>query len=147
MIPKRLGQALQKLYSAYNSGSLNPECCKQCAVGNIMDQTESWKYLTDQHGSLKLSYVGSINEAFGKKFNGYSPSELLQIEAEFLKGCGYQLPLHHGNKKPKINGDKDILFEGLSATVSFLCALDNIQNVMSIQKLVRKEHNSILEML
>lgn len=136
---KRLDLAIQKLYTAFQNNSLNPECCKQCAVGNILDNTDSWKHLSDQHGSTNLNYVGLVNQNFGKKFNGYSPLELLQIEAEFLKACGYQLPLHYKNKRPKNPTDKDILFLGLSAVVKFLCKLDQIPDVMDCSELFQYE--------
>jgi hypothetical protein len=145
---KRLDIAIEKLYVAFQNNTLHPECCKQCAVGNILDNTDSWKHLSDQHGSLKLNYVGLVNQNFGKKFNGYSPIELLQIEAEFLKGCGYQLPLHHKNKKPKNPTDKDVLFMGLSAVVSFLCQLDNIPDVMDCSELFQyKNENKVIKNL
>jgi hypothetical protein len=145
---KRLDIAIEKLYVAFQNNTLHPECCKQCAVGNILDNTDSWKHLSDQHGSLKLNYVGLVNQNFGKKFNGYSPIELLQIEAEFLKGCGYQLPLHHKNKKPKNPTDKDVLFMGLSAVVSFLCQLDNIPDVMDCSELFQyKNENKVIKKL
>jgi hypothetical protein len=134
---KRLDLAIQKLYTAFQNNTLHPECCKQCAVGNILDHTDSWKHLSDQHGSLKLNYVGLVNQNFGKRFNGYSPIELLQIEAEFLKGCGYQLPFHHKNKKPKDPTDKDVLFLGLSAVVTFLCHLDQLPDVMDCSELFK----------
>jgi hypothetical protein len=134
---KRLDLAIQKLYTAFQNNTLHPECCKQCAVGNILDHTDSWKHLSDQHGSLKLNYVGLVNQNFGKTFNGYSPLELLQIEAEFLKGCGYQLPFHHKNKKPKDPTDKDVLFLGLSAVVTFLCHLDQLPDVMDCSELFK----------
>lgn len=136
---KRLDLAIQKLYAAFQNNSLNPECCVQCAVGNILDNTDSWKHLSDQHGSTNLNYVGLVNQNFGKKFNGYSPLELLQIEAEFLKACGYQLPLHYKNKRPKNPTDKDILFLGLSAVVKFLCKLDQIPDVMDCSELFQYE--------
>jgi len=139
MIPLRFDLALNKLYNAFHDGNLHPECCKQCAVGNILDQTDSWRHFTEQHGSINLSYVGKVNEAFGKRFNGYKPSELLQIEAEFLKGCGYQLPLHHRNYRPKDKSDKTILFNGLYAAITYLCKLDGIENVMDIEALLRNE--------
>ncbi|MEO8933697.1 MAG: Na(+)-translocating NADH-quinone reductase subunit F [Xanthomarina sp.] len=136
---RRLDLAIQKLYTAFQNNSLNPECCKQCAVGNILDQTETWKHLSDRHGSLELNYVGIINQNFGKKFNGYSPIELLQIEAVFLKACGYQLPLHFKNKRPKNPTNKDVLFLGLSAVVKFLCELDQIPDVMDCSELFQYE--------
>ncbi|MCX7550800.1 Na(+)-translocating NADH-quinone reductase subunit F [Xanthomarina sp. F2636L] len=136
---KRLELAIQKLYTAFQNDGLHPECCKQCAVGNILDTTDSWKHFSDQHGSLNLNYVGLVNQNFGKTFNGYSPLELLQIEAEFLKACGYQLPLNHNNKRPKNPTDKDVLFLGLSAVVAYLCQLDEIPDVMDCSELFQYE--------
>lgn len=131
----RLEQAISKLYRAFHNNTLNPECCFQCAVGNILDNKDAWKHLSDQHGSLQLNYVGLVNQNFGRKFNGYSPLELLNIEAKFLKGCGYALPLNHLGTKPKNPKDKEVLFNGLYETVSFLCALDGVDNVMDYSKL------------
>jgi hypothetical protein len=137
----RLDQALQKLYRAFHEGNLYPECCKQCAVGNILDHTDAWKHLTDVHGSLVLNYVGLVNQNFGRRFNGYTPLELLQIEAEFLKGCGYSLPLDRHCKKPQDPNDKETLFKGLSKAVEFLCQLDGIENVLDYSKLFEFENN------
>jgi hypothetical protein len=137
----RLDQAITKLYKAFHNNTLNPECCKQCAVGNILDNQDFWKHLSDSHGSLQLNYVGLVNQNFGRKFNGYSPFELLQIEAIFLKTCGFELPLHHKNKKPKAPTDKEVLFNGLSAVVGFLCKLDDVANVMDYSKLFEFEND------
>jgi len=49
---QRLESALKKLYTAFHNNQLNPECCKQCAVGNIMDNTDSWKHFSDNHGAV-----------------------------------------------------------------------------------------------
>lgn len=132
----RFDAAIGKLYKAFINNTLNPECCKQCAVGNILNNTESWKNLSDNHGSLELNYVGMVNQKFGKKFNGYTPSELLQIEAVFLRACGYKLPLHFKNNKPKNPMDKDVLFKGLSEVITFLCQLDGIENIMDYTNLL-----------
>jgi len=137
----RLEQAIQKLYKAFHNHTLHPECCQQCAVGNMLDNTDAWKHLSDQHGSLQLNYVGQVNQNFGRKFNGYSPLELLQIEAKFLEGCGYSIPLHHLGTKPKNPKSKSTLFNGLCATVAFLCELDGIDNVMDYSKLFEFENN------
>ena len=107
----------------------------QCAVGNILDNKDCWKHLSDQHGDLDLNYLGSVHQNLGRKFNGYTPLELLRIEATFLKACGYQLPLHYKNKKPKHPTDKDVLFNGLSAVITYLCELDGVSNVMDYTKL------------
>ncbi|MDO7171896.1 Na(+)-translocating NADH-quinone reductase subunit F [Mariniflexile sp. AS56] len=135
----RLDAAIRKLYKAFHTNELHPECCKQCAVGNILDNTDSWKHLTDHHGALQLNYLGNVHQAFGRKFNGYTPSELLHIEATFLEACGYELPLHHKNKKPKNPTDKDVLFKGLSAVITYLCTLDNIPNILDYTKLFEFE--------
>ncbi len=125
----RFSEAIQKLYRAFHNGTLHPECCKQCAVGNILDNNDSWKHFSDYHGSTQLNYIGNVNQLLGKKFNGYSPLELLEIEATFLKACGFTLPLHYKNKIPKIIDD-DTLFNGLSAVVTKLCMLDGTKDVL-----------------
>lgn len=138
---QRLDRAITKLYTAFHNGDLHPECCKSCAVGNICDNTDTWNYLTEAHGSLKLSYIGLLNEQFGRKIFGYSPLELLQVEAVFLQGCGYSLPLVRGSKRPENPTDKTLLFKGLCATVDFLCQLDNIANIMDYSKLFEFEND------
>ena len=135
----RLESALRKLYTAFHNNTLNPECCKQCAVGNILNHTDSWKHLSDSHGALELNYVGKVHQTLGRKFNGYSPLELLKIENIFLSSCGYQLPLHYKNEKPQNPTDKAVLFNGLCAVISFLCELDNIKNVMDYKRLFEFE--------
>ena len=141
---KRFENAIKKLYLAFHNGYLNPECCQQCAVGNILDKKDFWKHLSDDHGSLKLNYTGIIHQNLGRRFNGYSPLELLQIESEFLKGCGYELPYHHKHKRPTNPTDKNVLFNGLCAVVEILCQFDNIANVMDYSKLFDfKKENSI----
>lgn len=145
---KRLEEALNKLYTAFHNGTLNAECCKHCAVGNICDNTDSWKYLSDSHGSLQLNYVGLVHQNLGRKFHGYTPLELLKIESAFLEGCGYMLPLNHKNPKPKNPTSNEVLFNGLCAAVDVLCFLDGIQNVMDYQTLLKQEikRSSRLEM-
>lgn len=142
--PIRLEKALSKLYIAFHNNELFPECCKQCAVGNILDKTDSWKYLSDHHGSTQLNYIGQVHQTLGRKFNGYSPLELLQIEAIFLKACGFKLPLLYKNEKPKIHSNKETLFSGLSEVIKFLCSIDGINNVMDCSKLIELEKNQYL---
>ncbi|WP_299012123.1 Na(+)-translocating NADH-quinone reductase subunit F [uncultured Polaribacter sp.] len=140
--PYRLEQALIKLYNAFHNKKLNPEDCTACAVGNILDNLDSWKHLSNDHGSLKLSYVGRVHQNLGRKFNGYTPLEILEIEKIFLEACGFKTPLCHYNKKP-INGSSDeTLFNGLCAVISYLCKLDNLPNVMDYSKLFERENGS-----
>ncbi|MCB0449172.1 MAG: Na(+)-translocating NADH-quinone reductase subunit F [Confluentibacter sp.] len=137
----RFEAALKKLYIAFHNNTLHPECCMQCAVGNILDNTDNWKHLSDQHGSLTLNYLGNVHQILGRKFNGYSPLELLKIEATFLNACGYKLPMHHKNKKPKQPTNKEVLFQGLCEVIELLCDLDGVPNVMDYTKLFKVEHN------
>ncbi len=140
---RRFDQAIKKLYTAFHNDEIHPECAKQCAVGNILDRTDSWKHLSDVHGSTTLNYVGRVNQEFGKRFNGYSPLELLEIEAMFLKACGYELPLDHKNRKPTNPTHKDTLFKGLSAVIAYLCELDDIENVMDYSQLFSERPTEI----
>lgn len=138
---QRLENAIEKLYLAFHNNQLHPECCKSCAVGNILDRTDAWKHLSDHHGSLELNYIGKVHQSFGRRFNGYTPHELLQIEATFLKACDYELPFHRHHKKPENPKDKELLFNGLCEVVKFLCKLDNIPNVMDYTKLFEVEND------
>ena len=139
--PQRLEKAITKLYIAFHNGELHPECCRSCAVGNILDRTDAWKHLSDGHGSLHLNYVGKVHQSFGRRFNGYSPLELLQIEATFLNACGYETPLQRHYKKPENPQDRDLLFHGLCKVVKFLCDLDHVPHVMDYTKLFEVENN------
>ncbi|SDR93111.1 hypothetical protein SAMN04515667_1020 [Formosa sp. Hel1_31_208] len=138
---QRLEKAIEKLYIAFHNDKLHPECCKSCAVGNILDRTGAWKQLSDEHGSVQLNYVGKVHQSFGRRFNGYTPYELLEVEAIFLKTCGYQLPLKRNNIKPNHPQNKDLLFNGLCEVVKFLCKIDNVPNVMDYTKLFEVENN------
>ena len=137
---KRLEQALLKLYNAYHNNTLNPEDCAACAVGNILDNHDSWKHLSNEHGSLELNYVGRVHQNLGRKFNGYTPQELLKIEKVFLEACGFKTPLCHYNSKPINPTAKDNLFNGLSAVIDLLCKIDCIDNVMDYSKLFEQEN-------
>lgn len=145
---KRLEHAITKLYTAFHNNTLHPECCKSCAVGNILDNTDAWKHLSDVHGSIVLNYIGKVHQGLGRKFNGYTPQELLQIEAVFLEACGYSLPLTYKNIKPSNPEDKETLFQGLSKTISFLCKLDGVTNVMDYSKLFefKEDHAPVYEL-
>lgn len=132
---KRFDRAIEKLYNAFHQDTLNPECCKQCAVGNICDNTDTWRLLTEAHGSTTLSYLGRLNEAFGRRVFGFTPTELLQIETVFLEACGYELPFTRQSYKPQMPLSKDTLFKGLTAAVGFLCELEGIEDVMDCSKL------------
>ncbi len=129
----RFENAITKLYTAFQDNTLHPEYCHRCAVGNILNNIDSWQHLTDRHGSGKLNYVGLVNQHFGKRFGGYTPFELLTIESTFLKACGYELPLVPNSKRPANPKDPQVLFKGLLEVIAYLCKLDQIPNVMEHQ--------------
>lgn len=132
----RLEIALKKLYSAFYNGTLNPECCTACAVGNICNNIDAWKNFTDHHGSLQLNYIGRLNEGFGRRLYGYLPSELLEIEAVFLRGCGFEIPLTRKSSKPHKPTSEEVLFNGMRAVISFLCELDGINDIMELPEIM-----------
>jgi hypothetical protein len=82
--------------------------------------------------NIKVNYCSInylVHQRLGRKFNGFTPLELLQIEKVFLQACGYAVPLHQytfTNKKK----NKDKLFKGLEAVVAQLCTFDKIPNVI-----------------
>jgi len=135
----RFNNAVEKLYKAFHNQTLNPDDCKQCAVGNILDNRDYWKHLTEHHGSVQLNYLGLLHQNLGKRFNGYSPVELLRIETAFLKGCGYYFTAHSRLHRPENIQDDHILFQGLCEVVSELCALDGKDDVMDCSALFQYE--------
>ena len=141
---QRFDQAILKLYQAFHNGELQPECACHCAVGTILDRGDQWKHFSDDHGSLHLNYIGKVNEAFGKRLNGYLPSELLKIEAAFLKGCGYSLPYRHNGTRPSNTNDKNLHFRGLEAVIAVLCSLDGKTNIMDYTQLFDPANNTNL---
>lgn len=138
----RFEHAITKLYNAFHNKTLNPDDCKACAVGHILDHSDRWKHLTDKHGSVQLNYVGMVHQNLGRKFNGYSPIELLTIEHAFLRGCQYYTTKENRLYKPKLLNDS-ILFEGLCEVVKTLCQLEGIQNVMDCSVLFNYEKSAL----
>lgn len=137
--PPRLERAITKLYRAFHENTLQPECCKHCAVGNILDNTDAWRHLATQHGDTQLSYVGVVHQRLGRTFQGYTPLQLLEIERVFLSACGFPLPLGRSRERPDC--DKETLFNGLSAVVAYLCKLEEVENVMDYSRLFEVEND------
>ncbi|WP_400076884.1 Na(+)-translocating NADH-quinone reductase subunit F [Winogradskyella sp. R77965] len=138
----RFNNAINKLYNAFHNKTLNPEDCKQCAVGNILDNKDQWRHLTDIHGSTRLNYVGLVHQNLGRKFNGYSPIDLLKIERAFLEGCGYYFTNQNRLYKPDSITDHN-LFNGLCEVVSELCLMDSVANVMDCSVLFEFDSTSV----
>lgn len=114
---------------AFHNNTLNPENCKQCAVGNIVNNKDFWMHLTDNHGATKLNYLGLLHQNLGRRFFGYTPIELLQIESAFLEGCGYSFTIQNRLHKPD-HINHEVLFKGLCYVVSLLCRLDAVNDVL-----------------
>ncbi len=131
----RFDHALLRLYQAFNNGNLHPEDACRCAVGSILKGKDFWKNFSDDHGSTQLNYVGQIHETFGRTFEGYRPSELLEIEVSFLKGAGFELPYSYQSIKPEDPADPSIQFNGLMAAIETLSKLDNRPLTMDIAQL------------
>ena len=129
-VSNRFDSAIKKLYTAFNNKCLNPEDCKQCAVGNILDNTDAWQHLTDFHGSERLNYVGRVHQNIGRRFNGYTPLELLQIETAFLKGCGYSFSKNKRLLKPDDVIDESSLYRGFMKVITQLCKLEGIKDIL-----------------
>ncbi|MAN59227.1 MAG: Na(+)-translocating NADH-quinone reductase subunit F [Flavobacteriaceae bacterium] len=136
--PARLEHAISKLYRAFHGNTLQPQCCNHCAVGNILDNTDAWRHLTEGHGTTRLSYVGIVHQRLGRTFQGYTPAQLLQVESIFLSACGFTASGTRLSTRNKIS--KERLFQGLVAVVTYLCELDGVPNVMDYSKLFEVEH-------
>lgn len=130
MSNSRFDRALSALYQGFYTGNLYPEDACRCAVGTLCDGWSAWKHFSDDHGSLRLNYVGRVHELLGRRYFGYLPSELLKIEAAFLKGCGYQLPLHHRSYRPDVQNTPDSLFNGLLMALRLLADLEGINDII-----------------
>ncbi|MDC7994797.1 Na(+)-translocating NADH-quinone reductase subunit F [Altibacter sp. HG106] len=133
---ERFQTAIEKLYRAFHSSKLHPECSRQCAVGTLCDQNDFWSHFSDHHGDTQLNYVGRVHQLLGKRYHGYSPQELLEIEAAFLEGCGYQLPLHFSTKNYVNATDKHVHFKGLCAAIQKLSELDQSRDPLDISVLL-----------
>ena len=47
----------------FNENLLNPECCKQCAVGNILDQKDAWEVVTFGQDTIPIAYSSPLTSA------------------------------------------------------------------------------------
>lgn len=126
----RFDHAIKSLYEGFYNGNLHPEDACRCAVGTICDGWSAWKHFSNDHGALKLNYVGKVHEGLGRRYFGFLPSELLRIEAAFLKGCGYELPLDHRRFRPEDPSDPEVQFKGLCAAIAVLCNLEGRADIL-----------------
>ena len=131
----RFNIAINKLYGAYTSGKLNPDSVTHCVVGTICDHSPVWSFMIDNHRNPQLNTLGKLHQNFGKRFNGYTPSELLKIESAFLNGCDYHNLI--GKDKRNIYKNSDVIFNGLIAVISFLCQLEEINDITTINKTIQ----------
>lgn len=141
--PSRFDKALNALYEGFYNGQLHPEDACRCAVGTICGGWSSWRYFSDQHGSLQLNYVGRTHQVLRRRYKGYLPSELLSIEAAFLKGCGYDLPLDSKRKRPGSPADLDLIYSGLLAAIAELCRLEGKTDLLPTQKILSEIYSKL----
>lgn len=134
----RLDSALNTLYQGFYGGNLHPEDACRCAVGTLTGGWSAWKHFSDFHGSESLNYVGKVHEGLGRRYAGYLPSELLRIEAAFLSGCGYQLPLDHKSVRPEDPQDTQVIYNGLLAAIGELCRLDGVPDLVPHTKTLER---------
>ena len=125
----RYDTAVEKLYNAFNSGELNAMDCKRCAVGNLCDNNDEWVDVIPCGNSLKHieeNYRKRPMEGLSKypeyekglkviEKTGYSPYELMMVEALFLDKTGH-----------KSGETKEEQFNGLIAVIEYLASLDDI---------------------
>ncbi len=126
---RRTEKAINRLYTAFHKGELHPNCHCKCAVGNILNQADFWAAFSDSIGERNLSYVGRVNQLLGRRFEGFTPQELLDIEAVFLKRLRFEA-------NGKFSYNQDDLFYGLEAVIKYLCKLDHEPNLLCIEELL-----------
>ena len=133
---KRFDNAVRKLYTAFHKGELDVYDCNHCAVGNICDNKDEWKFIRN-----KGYDIGHIAPLINKKtLNviepfGYSPQELIIIELLFMRGTRKDREMRIFTHNDDIKERKEIQFQGLCAVIEYLCELDNIPNVMDYTSL------------
>ena len=131
---KRFEDAVTKLYTAFHNGELNAMDCRQCAVGNMCDNSSNWGF----YGSEELRTPTM-------RKTGYSAYQLENIESIFM----------HGNMSNEIgiiwdlsvSQTKEEQFTGLCAVIEYLCELDNIPNVLDFKGLFETEDNKPVNQL
>lgn len=80
----RFDRNVEKLYKAFNEGTLNAFSCHACAVGNIVGHGK-WIGYSSQELIDGLFSRDSSNWRKYPKDAEYSPKELREIEFIFLK--------------------------------------------------------------
>ena len=117
---KRFEEAVEKLYKAFNEGTLNAFDCTACAVGNMCGTTKETMWV--MHDADGNSYKGwSMYNPPKHKY--YSEDELFNVEAVFLE-C------FEGNYL-KSAFNKENQFNGLMAVINYLAELDGIDTIDS----------------
>ena len=122
---KRFQEATEKLYKAFNEGTLNAFHCTACAVGTLVD-TNFWS----MHGIIpsKNKIESFHNEPFflPPEHKDYSTEELFNIEKIFLTKW---------QKENKLSSEygqiKEIQFKGLISVINYLAELDGIETIDS----------------
>ena len=142
----RFDKAVMKLYTAFHENRLDAFKCEACAVGNMCDNDKSWSDAIPCGNNLR-----EVNESYFLKndrlysrdtevYNkglkvisktGYSPYELMKVEAIFLSV--FVVPMF------SIEHKKSIQFKGLCEVVKYLAELDGVENPMEIMHLFKNK--------
>tara|TARA_R110000803_G_scaffold129577_1_gene196813 strand:+ start:54 stop:494 length:441 start_codon:yes stop_codon:yes gene_type:complete len=125
-LPERFTRAIEKLYTAFHKGTLNPSRCSACAVGNIVGHGK-WHFSSPN----KILIDGDMTYIKDIELNDsqYSADELALVERFFVFG------FKDGCKDYHLINSKENQFKGLCNVVEYLCQLDGIPNVMDFSKL------------
>ena len=152
----RFDRAVTKLYTAFHNGELDAMDCKHCAVGNICDNRNDWRYTGFYVGAPKEDAIlFNLNPDKVVSESGYSVVELANIESIFMFG---KIPNQErkwykdlglsGWSAKDINYDnKENIFIALTRVIEYLCELDNIPNVMDYSKLFEYEGDKAVNQL
>ncbi len=119
---KRFDNTVMKLYKAFHNGYLKFEFSCACAVGNICNNSMTWRGAINYYGALNLDgYKGKTKKCIDQ--TGYSVYELATIEQIFMfEAFG-------------LEEEKEKQYQGLCKVIEYLCELDGLENVMDYTSL------------
>ena len=119
---KRFEQATEKLYTAFNNGTLNAFNCTACAVGNMLGTNEHWQlHAISVNNELISLPIFDRTYPFHKDYNN---TEIEEVETRFLTAWAEENKLDD-----RFAHDKEIQFNGLMNVINYLAELDNIETI------------------
>lgn len=149
---KRFNQAVEKLYTAFNAGTLDQNKCSACAVGNIVGHghwdgghNETYNYKNQSKtevvlGGRRATRIEFYNPSSNQ--SGYTAKQLAKVEGIFLDTF-VGVPL-----KDELNPEHQ--YNGLMNVIAYLAELDNIEEYKaheeSFRKILNRSTNTKKEM-